>query len=79
MISPGQVRTIAGEANDVPLRHSGEGLSGRKYRMYLGYRLKQFLRPRTTGENFQPHMSFNAVPINTDKEIEKISFLSLGQ
>ena len=29
------LRPIAYEANDVPLRHRGEGLSGRKYWMYM--------------------------------------------
>ena len=28
------LRPIACEANDVPLRHSGEGLNGRQYWMY---------------------------------------------
>ena len=32
--------------------------------------LKQFLQLRPLVKNFQPHMSFSAVPINTDKEIE---------
>ena len=76
------LRPIACEANDVPLRQGPQRpkILDVYVTHILGgswYRGKQFVQPRTTGEKFESHMSFSAVPINTDKEIEN-KFLVFG-
>ena len=59
------------------LRHSGEGLSSQKYWMY-SWRISKMKAGivennscnQPLAKDFEPHMSFSVVPINTDKEIE---------
>ena len=80
------LRPLACEASDVPLRHSGEGLDSQKYWMYTsrisktkaGIVENDSCNQETTGKNFEPHSLSVLSLLILIKKLKTDKFLLFG-